>query len=121
MVAAVADWRVEAAGQKVKKGEAAPALTLVENPDILANLARSPRRPALLIGFAAETERVVEHAVAKRARKGCDWLVANDVSQDVFGSNGNSVHLVTPEGVESWDRLPKAEVARRLIARIADA
>jgi phosphopantothenoylcysteine decarboxylase/phosphopantothenate--cysteine ligase len=121
MVAAVADWRVETAGQKVKKGEAAPALKLVENPDILATLARSTQRPALLIGFAAETERVIEHAVAKRARKGCDWLVANDVSADVFGSDGNSVHLVTPEGVESWDRLPKAEVARRLIERIAGA
>ncbi|HEU0044557.1 bifunctional phosphopantothenoylcysteine decarboxylase/phosphopantothenate synthase [Sphingomonas sp.] len=121
MVAAVADWRVEAAGQKVKKGEGLPALTLVENPDILATLARSPQRPALLIGFAAETEQVVEHAVTKRARKGCDWLVANDVSTDVFGSDGNSVHLVTAGGIESWDRLPKVEVARRLIERIANA
>ena len=121
MVAAVADWRVEAAPQKVKKGMSAPALELVENPDILASLARSPRRPALLIGFAAETEQVVEHAVAKRARKGCDWIVANDVSSDVFGSDGNAVHLVTAEGVESWDRAPKDEVAERLVQRMAEA
>ena len=121
MVAAVADWRVEAAAQKVKKGETAPALTLVENPDILATLARSPRRPALLVGFAAETERVIEHAVAKRARKGCDWLVANDVSGDVFGGAANAVHLVTAAGVEDWPREAKEEVARRLVARIAEA
>ena len=121
MVAAVADWRVEAATQKVKKGDAAPALTLVENPDILATLARSPQRPRLLIGFAAETERVVEHAVAKRARKGCDWIVANDVSADVFGSDGNAVHLVTADGVEDWPRTAKDEVARRLVARMAEA
>ena len=121
MVAAVADWRVEAAGRKVKKGETAPALTLVENPDLLATLARSPHRPPLLIGFAAETEQVVENAVAKRARKGCDWLVANDVSGDVFGGDANTVHFVTAAGVESWTRLPKAEVARRLVERMADA
>ena len=121
MVAAVADWRVEAAAQKVKKGDGAPALTLVENPDILATLARSPRRPPLLVGFAAETERVVEHAVAKRARKGCDWLVANDVSGDVFGGDANAVHLVTADGVEDWPRAAKDAVARRLVARIAQA
>ena len=125
MVAAVADWRVEAAGQKVKKGDAAPTLILVENPDILASLARSARRPQLLIGFAAETEQVIEHAVAKRTRKGCDWLVANDVSgppgESVFGGDANTVHLVTAEGVESWERAPKDEVARRLVERIAEA
>ncbi len=123
MVAAVADWRAgDAAGQKIKKGDAAaPALTLVENPDILATLARSDRRPSLLIGFAAETERVVEHAVAKRARKGADWIVANDVSGDVMGGESNLVHLVTEAGVESWERLAKADVARRLAERIADA
>jgi phosphopantothenoylcysteine decarboxylase / phosphopantothenate---cysteine ligase len=120
MVAAVADWRVEAAPQKVKKDGSVPTLQLVENPDILATLARSPRRPRLLIGFAAETERVVEHAVAKRARKGCDWIIANDVSSDVFGSDGNAVHLVTAEGVESWERAPKDEVARRLVERMAE-
>ena len=121
MVAAVADWRVETAGQKVKKGDTPASLTLVENPDILAGLARSPRRPKLLIGFAAETEHVVEHAVAKRARKGCDWLVANDVSADVFGSDGNTVHLVTADGVEDWVRMPKDEVATRLIERVGEA
>ena len=121
MVAAVADWRVEAAGQKTKKGEAAPALQLVENPDILATLARSPTRPGLVIGFAAETERVVEHAVAKRVRKGCDWIVANDVSGDVMGGEANAVHLVTAAGVEDWPRLPKQAVAARLAERIAAA
>jgi phosphopantothenoylcysteine decarboxylase / phosphopantothenate---cysteine ligase len=121
MVAAVADWRVEAAPQKVKKDGSVPTLQLVENPDILATLAHSPHRPRLLIGFAAETEQVVDHAVAKRARKGCDWIVANDVSSDVFGSDGNAVHLVSAEGVESWDRAPKDEVARRLVERMAEA
>jgi phosphopantothenoylcysteine decarboxylase/phosphopantothenate--cysteine ligase len=123
MVAAVADWRTgDAAGQKIKKGDtAAPALTLVENPDILAGLAHSAHRPRLVIGFAAETERVVEHAVAKRARKGADWIVANDVSGDVMGADANLVHLVTESGVESWERLAKADVARRLAERIADA
>lgn len=123
MVAAVADWRTgDATGQKIKKGDtAAPALTLVENPDILAGLAHSAHRPRLVIGFAAETERVVEHAVAKRARKGADWIVANDVSGDVMGGDANLVHLVTESGVESWERLAKADVARRLAERIADA
>lgn len=123
MVAAVADWRAsDAAGQKIKKGDiAAPALTLVENPDILAGLAQSAQRPRLVIGFAAETERVVEHAVAKRTRKGADWIVANDVSGDVMGGESNLVHLVAESGVESWERLAKADVARRLAERIADA
>ncbi|MGV3456256.1 bifunctional phosphopantothenoylcysteine decarboxylase/phosphopantothenate--cysteine ligase CoaBC [Sphingomonas sp.] len=123
MVAAVADWRAgDAAGQKIKKGDAAaPALTLVENPDILATLARSDRRPPLVIGFAAETERVVEHAVAKRTRKGADWIVANDVSGDVMGGESNLVQLVTESGVESWERLAKGDVARHLAERIADA
>ncbi|WP_294192719.1 bifunctional phosphopantothenoylcysteine decarboxylase/phosphopantothenate--cysteine ligase CoaBC [uncultured Sphingomonas sp.] len=122
MVAAVADWRVDAAaGQKIKKGEAQPTLTLVENPDILAALGQSDRRPGLLIGFAAETERVVEHATAKRLRKNADWIVANDVSGDVMGGDANTVHLVTADGVESWTRLPKRDVAQRLARRIADA
>ena len=121
MVAAVADWRVEAAGQKIKKGEGAPVLTLVENPDILATLAADARRPGLLIGFAAETEKVVEHAVAKRTRKNVDWIVANDVSGDVMGGASNSVHIVTAQGVESWERLPKDEVAERLARRIAES
>ncbi|MBN8811803.1 MULTISPECIES: bifunctional phosphopantothenoylcysteine decarboxylase/phosphopantothenate--cysteine ligase CoaBC [unclassified Sphingomonas] len=122
MVAAVGDWRTDAAGQKIKKeGGAPPSLQLSENPDILAMLAASPRRPALIVGFAAETERVVEHATAKRARKGADWIVANDVSGDVMGGEANAIHLVTADGVEHWERLPKDEVARRLAQRIADA
>jgi len=121
MVAAVGDWRAEAAAQKLKKGEAPPSLQLSENPDILALLARSPHRPQLVVGFAAETEQVIEHATAKRTRKGADWIVANDVSGDVMGGDANAIHLVTADGVESWERLPKPEVARRLAQRIADA
>jgi phosphopantothenoylcysteine decarboxylase / phosphopantothenate---cysteine ligase len=122
MVAAVADWRVDAAGSKLKKqGGAPPSLMLVENPDILAELARSPRRPRLVIGFAAETEDVVGHAQAKRVRKGADWIVANDVSGDVMGGAENKVHLVTADGVEHWPKAPKAEIARQLATRIAAA
>jgi phosphopantothenoylcysteine decarboxylase/phosphopantothenate--cysteine ligase len=123
MVAAVADWRAEPSAQKIKKrGDGVPPpLALAENPDILAGLATDPQRPGLLIGFAAETENVVAHARTKRARKGCDWIVANDVSGDVMGGQHNSVHIVTADGVESWDELPKEEVARRLATRIADA
>jgi phosphopantothenoylcysteine synthetase/decarboxylase len=121
MVAAVADWRVEASGQKIKKGAGTPVLHLVENPDILADLARSPRRPQLVVGFAAETERVIEHAVAKRARKGADWIVANDVSGDVMGGEANAVHIVTAAGVESWERMAKADVAEALAERILAA
>ena len=121
MVAAVADWHVAPAAQKLKKGEGAPRLELVPNPDILAMLAVSPDRPRLLIGFAAETERVLEHATAKRMRKGVDWIVANDVSGDVMGGDANTVHIVTATGVESWERAPKAEVAGRLADRIAQA
>jgi phosphopantothenoylcysteine decarboxylase / phosphopantothenate---cysteine ligase len=124
MAAAVADWRVaNAAGQKMKKAAGGlPALEFAENPDILATLSRHARRPGLVVGFAAETERVVEHATAKRARKGCDWIVANDVSEGtgIMGGTENAVHLVTEAGVEDWPRLPKDEVARRLAARIAD-
>ena len=122
MVAAVADWRVESSSdQKVKKGDAAPALRLVENPDILATVARGERRPRIVVGFAAETERVVEHAIAKRARKGADWIVANDVSGDVMGGDSNAVHLITPDGVEEWPWTGKAAVAERLALRIAAA
>lgn len=122
MVAAVADWRAASeAEQKLKKdGSGAPApLTLTENPDILATLAISAKRPALLVGFAAETENVVAHAQAKLAKKGCDMIVANDVSGDVMGGSSNRVHLVTMDGVESWDDLPKDIVANRLVERIA--
>ena len=120
MVAAVADWRVEAAPQKVKKGNAPATLTLVENPDILAGLSSRPDRPRLVIGFAAETERVIEHAQAKLLRKGADLIVANDVSGDVMGGEANAVHLVTAAGVDSWPDLPKTTVALRLAERIAD-
>ncbi|HWT13971.1 MAG TPA: bifunctional phosphopantothenoylcysteine decarboxylase/phosphopantothenate--cysteine ligase CoaBC [Allosphingosinicella sp.] len=122
LVAAVSDWRAQASASKIKKGAGAPpALTLVENPDILAELGSSLSRPKLLIGFAAETEKVVEHATAKIGRKGCDWIVANDVSGDVMGGDSNRVHLVRWDGVESWERMPKQEVARRLAERIAAA
>ncbi|RMB37209.1 phosphopantothenate-cysteine ligase /phosphopantothenoylcysteine decarboxylase [Sphingomonas sp. PP-F2F-G114-C0414] len=121
MVAAVADWHVDSAPQKIKKNGATPLLSLAENPDILATLAHGSRRPRLVIGFAAETENVIEHATAKRLRKSADWIVANDVSGDVMGGADNSVHLVTATGVESWERLPKETVAARLADRIADA
>ena len=122
MVAAVADWRVQAAPQKLKKGAGGPpVLHLVENPDILAGLARNPRRPLLLVGFAAETEDVIAHAQAKLTRKGCDWIVANDVSGDVMGGDRNAVHIVSADGVEDWPRLDKNEVARRLAGRILAA
>ncbi len=123
LVAAVADWRTaDAVDQKIKKtGGALPVLQLAENPDILAGLGHDARRPALLVGFAAETENVVEHAQAKLARKGCDWIVANDVSGDVMGGADNAVHIVTAQGVESWSNLPKDQVARKLMEKIADA
>jgi phosphopantothenoylcysteine decarboxylase/phosphopantothenate--cysteine ligase len=121
LVAAVADWRVDPAGQKIKKGGSPATLSLIENPDLLAGLASSPRRPALLVGFAAETENVVANARAKLERKGCDWIVANDVSGDVMGGDANSVHLVTAEGVESWEQASKRDIAARLAERIADA
>src|SRR3954467_5927890 len=124
MAAAVADWRVaREATQKLKKapGAAAPVLEMALNPDILATLSRHLRRPGLVVGFAAETESVVEHATAKRLRKGCDWIVANDVSGDVMGGDRNTIHLVTAAGVEDWPEMPKPEVADRLAARIAEA
>jgi len=121
MVAAVADWRAaDAQDQKRKKDGPPPPLALVENPDILAKLSRGPIRPRLVVGFAAETEHVAEHARAKRLRKGCDWIVANDVSGDVMGGDANAILLVTGNGEERWDRAPKTEVARRLAERIAE-
>jgi phosphopantothenoylcysteine decarboxylase/phosphopantothenate--cysteine ligase len=123
--AAVADFRPADVGtQKIKKvpGAPPPGIALVLNPDILATVAQHPaQRPRLVVGFAAETEQVVAHARDKRLRKGCDWIVANDVSGDVMGGAENAVHLVTADGVEDWPRLPKDEVARRLAARIAEA
>jgi len=120
MVAAVADWRVTGeAGQKIKKGISLPVLTLTENPDILAVLCRAPNRPALVVGFAAETQDVLPHAQAKLARKGADWIVANDVSGDVMGGSRNSVHIVRADGVESLPDMPKKDVAEALVERIA--
>jgi phosphopantothenoylcysteine decarboxylase/phosphopantothenate--cysteine ligase len=121
LVAAVADWRVEPSPSKLKKAAGAPKLDWLPNPDILASLARSPKRPRLLIGFAAETDDVINVASAKRATKGCDWIVANDVSGDVMGGDRNRVHLITAAGVESWEEGEKSEVARRLAGRIAAA
>lgn len=123
LVAAVADWRVEPTGIKIKKRAdgAPPELALTENPDILAGLGRDARKPRLLIGFAAETNDVVPNARAKLARKGADWIVANDVSGDVMGGANNRVHLVTASGVEDWEAMPKDQVAARLADRIADA
>ncbi len=126
--AAVADWRVAtAADEKIKKGAGAPTptLSLVENPDILKTVAkrRKPHRPRLVIGFAAETEKVVDHAKAKRVAKGCDWLIANDVSPEtgVMGGDRNTVHLITSHGVESWEEMAKDAVAGRIARRIAEA
>ncbi|MGK2912494.1 MAG: bifunctional phosphopantothenoylcysteine decarboxylase/phosphopantothenate--cysteine ligase CoaBC [Sphingobium sp.] len=119
MVAAVADWRTDGeAAQKIKKSGNAPVpLSLVENPDILATLGKHVQRPRLLVGFAAETEKVAEHAQAKLTRKRADWIVANDVSGDVMGGDANSVQIVTAHGIETWDRLPKDAVANRLIEK----
>lgn len=121
MVAAVADWRVEPAPSKLKKANGPPSLSWSANPDILATLATSAERPRLLVGFAAETDDVLSAAQAKLARKGSDWVVANDVSGDVMGGDQNQIYLITKAGVERWDKASKAEVARRLADRIADA
>ncbi len=124
-VAAVADWRVdEAFGTKLKKEKGGPpALTFVENPDILATLsATGPHRPKLVIGFAAETDHVEEHARAKLARKGCDWIIANDVTEPgVMGGGENAVLLITKDGMERWDRAAKDQVAAQIARRIAQA
>ncbi len=124
--AAVADWRVTDAGdRKIKKaGNAAPTFALTENRDILAAVAhRTTQRPRLVIGFAAETDDVIAHAKAKLERKGCDWIVANDVSSSsgVMGGDRNTVHLVTASGVESWPTQSKDDVAKAIVARIASA
>ncbi len=123
-VAAVADWRLdEAFGVKLKKSHAGPpTLSLVENPDILASLAAAgPRRPRLVVGFAAETSDLEDNARAKLKRKGCDWIVGNDVAQDgIMGGDDNEVLLVHPKGVERWPRASKAQVAARLAERIAE-
>ena len=127
MVAAVADWKSRhVAGEKMKKrGSAPPALILAENPDILASTAAGRKRPSLLIGFAAETENVVENAKSKRKRKGADWIVANnvagDIGESVMGGDLNQVHIVTARGVESLPEMAKEDVARELVLRAAEA
>ena len=121
LVAAVADWRVDPSAAKLKKGDGPPRLKFVATRDILAELGASDCRPHLLVGFAAETERVVEHAIAKQVSKRADWIVANDVSGDVMGGDLNRVHLITADRVEDWPETSKEEVARRLIARVAQA
>jgi phosphopantothenoylcysteine decarboxylase/phosphopantothenate--cysteine ligase len=126
MAAAVADWRVaNAAGQKMKKDGSgkAPALEFAENPDILATVSKGANRPRLVVGFAAETEKVVDHATAKRLRKGCDWIVANDVSPEtgIMGGAENAVTLITATSAETWPRMGKDQVARQLAQRIAEA
>ncbi len=124
MVAAVADWRpAQTADEKIKKDKTdIPAVALTENPDILATLSKpGKKRPKLVIGFAAETEEVEEHARAKIAKKGCDWIVANDVSGDVMGGAENQVLLITKDGAETWPRMAKEVVARKLAVEIAKA
>jgi phosphopantothenoylcysteine decarboxylase/phosphopantothenate--cysteine ligase len=123
MAAAVADWRPDiAANSKIKKTveRVVPLIKLVENPDILATLAAHAARPRLVVGFAAETDEVVQNAVAKRTRKGADWIIANDVSGDVMGGDRNRVYLVSEAGVEDWPEMSKSEVGARLAQRIAE-
>jgi phosphopantothenoylcysteine decarboxylase/phosphopantothenate--cysteine ligase len=123
-VAAVSDWRPEtAAASKMKKtGEGPPAISLVENPDILATLSKGEARPRLVVGFAAETDHVEDYARRKLAKKGCDWIVANDVSiAGTMGGDDNAVAIVSAEGIERWSRMTKHEVARRLAAQMAKA
>ena len=121
LVAAVADWRVEPSPTKLKKEAGPPELQWERTRDILAELAASASRPRLLIGFAAETDDVVARGVTKRAAKRADWIVANDVSGDVMGGTHNRVHLVSADGVEDWPEASKEEIARRLVARVAEA
>lgn len=119
LVAAVADWRVEPSATKLKKGEGPPTLNFVPTRDILAELGATDQRPRLLVGFAAETGNVVEHAIAKRQAKKADWIVANDVSGDVMGGTHNRVHLITRAGIEDWPEAAKEDVALHLLARVA--
>ena len=120
LVAAVADWRVQPSAAKLKKGDGPPKLNLIPTRDILAELGASAKRPRLLVGFGAETERIVERALAKRLAKKADWIVANDVSGDVMGGTRNRVHLITADRIEDWPEAAKEDVARHLIERIAE-
>ena len=120
LVAAVADWRVEPSVTKLKKGDGPPKLNLIPTRDILAELGVSSKRPRLLVGFAAETEQIVDRAIRKRQTKRADWIVANDVSGNVMGGTRNRVHLITADGIEDWPEAAKEDVARHLIERIAE-
>ena len=123
MAAAVADWRPDiTANSKIKKSadRVVPLIKLVENPDILATIAQSAKRPRLVVGFAAETDEVLANAIAKRARKGADWIIANDVSGDVMGGDRNRIHLISQTGTEDWPEMTKTEVGTRLAERIAE-
>ena len=120
LVAAVADWRVDASPTKLKKTDGPPKLKFVPTRDILAEVASHHQRPRLVVGFAAETGRVVENAIAKQVGKKADWIVANDVSGDVMGGHRNRVHLVTEDGIDDWPEDSKTEVARRLVEKIAE-
>jgi phosphopantothenoylcysteine decarboxylase/phosphopantothenate--cysteine ligase len=119
LVAAVADWRVEPSPSKLKKGCGPPRLHFLPTRDILAELGASEMRPRLLVGFAAETDDIVSHAIKKRGAKKADWILANDVSGNVMGGHRNQVHLVTAEGVEDWPEGSKEEIAHKLIGRMA--
>jgi phosphopantothenoylcysteine decarboxylase/phosphopantothenate--cysteine ligase len=124
--AAVADWRVDSAStSKMKKTKGGlPVLEFTENPDILATISQMDKgRPSLVVGFAAETDDVIENATAKRVRKGCDWIVANDVSHEtgIMGGNENDITLISQEGAEDWPRMSKEDVSRRIAERIAQA
>ncbi len=125
LVAAVADWRVEPSDHKIKKSRGRLSLNFTPTRDILGELATSQHRPRLLVGFAAETEDVIANAIAKRERKGADWIVANDVSgpreTSVMGGARNRVNLISADGVEDWPKGTKEEIAERLVQRIAEA
>jgi phosphopantothenoylcysteine decarboxylase/phosphopantothenate--cysteine ligase len=121
LVAAVADWKVKPSPTKLKKADGPPRLEFAANPDILATLAGHPLRPALLVGFAAETNDLAANAAAKRIAKGADWIVANDVSGNVMGGAHNQVRLVTADGAEDWQEATKEAVAAHLVSRIAEA
>jgi phosphopantothenoylcysteine decarboxylase/phosphopantothenate--cysteine ligase len=122
MVAAVADWYVEPAVHKLKKSSGPPpALKLERNPDILAMVAAGPMRPALVVGFAAETETMISNAQEKLRTKGCDWIIANDVAGGVMGGANNRIHLITRDGVESWPEQSKEAVGQQIATRIAEA
>ena len=121
-VAAVADWYVKNAGdQKIKKhnGEI-PQLSFKENPDILKTMSHHKNRPPLVIGFAAETNNVLTYAKAKLSKKGCDWIIANDVSGDVMGGDQNQIHFITDQGVDAWPSMDKQSVAEKLTKNIKD-